>query len=739
MPIINITSSIQGITTVEPYLTYNEIKRIIGIFNGNSVVTPTIINTISFFSSNLISGQSSVNSSLDVDHLYTISTTINGLSNINPDLLVGTVKLLSATVNGQSTSSGNLYNIQCLSEGNNNLKIWGDEVTAYTYGTLDYTSHVRGTFCFKGTPDNIHSPTLSLGLKKRVSLADYDELWFFVKASSLNRNINFSLYRWPYNTTAFNLDPYIEGGDLLTTWKLAKVPLSVIETNGNGWTRNQGVEHFKFGVADTSGSYNIFVDEMWAVDSSVIDGTSAPFVGEFKAYQFSNTNIGSSNEQTVKIYNIGQTTLEVCDIDITGLDSDHFIAFPPGISSAETGNYIEIPVHFIPQSSGTKTASLVVRHSDTMWSDTSVVTIYGDAFGPEIQLDTTSIDFGVVSDENYLDVIVKISNTGNQTLNIFDVSSSSTDISVVSYSGEITPDTTSDLVLRFSSISTIVTISGSSTNTFDLGVTKSFDASIFSAKSLVESDLYIDEYPFGTFRINNTSSTAFNIGITYNLSLKVTNEISGFSIVSSDITITNGLQSIRSDGNSVVTSRLSVLKTFDSLFSASSSPVITLNSVNTYDLIISGQTNIQPSLKVDRVMNLDVISSGSANIEMTPLYPDYSLNIHGASVVSFNMSEIRVDLTRKTHYPYPVVTLIRSNYPWQHNDVYSRDIREIKKRQVSTYTTEEFDQLIIDKATKTGETQHGNIALLNGVDGDLVDSGIHPNDLITNTIDFGTF
>lgn len=98
----------------------------------------------------------------------------------------------------------------------------------------------------------------------------------------------------------------------------------------------------------------------------------------------------------------------------------------------------------------------------------------------------------------------------------------------------------------------------------------------------------------------------------------------------------------------------------------------------------------------------------------------------------------RTDITRN-HKGYGVN--IRSNKPWQHNDVYSHDPVYLSpaERTMITYTVEEFDQLIADKANKTGETTQGNIALLSAGVGDLVDSGVHPSDLVVCVIDCGEF
>lgn len=97
-----------------------------------------------------------------------------------------------------------------------------------------------------------------------------------------------------------------------------------------------------------------------------------------------------------------------------------------------------------------------------------------------------------------------------------------------------------------------------------------------------------------------------------------------------------------------------------------------------------------------------------------------------------------------TNKPEGFKVRIRSNHPWQHNDTYSRDPVEMIippdiPQTMITYTVSEFDELSFDKANKTGETTHGNIALLDGSDGDLVDSGIHPSELQICLIDCGEF
>lgn len=116
-----------------------------------------------------------------------------------------------------------------------------------------------------------------------------------------------------------------------------------------------------------------------------------------------------------------------------------------------------------------------------------------------------------------------------------------------------------------------------------------------------------------------------------------------------------------------------------------------------------------------------------------------SCNINCKTRVISDLSEISFLLKNiNPSISSPVFTIIKSTYPWQHNNVFSTDPKRYNKTKI-VYTTDEINTLFFNKATKTGETSHGNIALLNGIDGDLVDSEIHPNDLFIDVVDLGVF
>lgn len=108
------------------------------------------------------------------------------------------------------------------------------------------------------------------------------------------------------------------------------------------------------------------------------------------------------------------------------------------------------------------------------------------------------------------------------------------------------------------------------------------------------------------------------------------------------------------------------------------------------------------------------------------------------TVVFSDLTVIKPPVFIKRMYKSPhTSTIIQSTFPWTHAEVYSKDPRD-RNPKMLTYTEAEFNLLNFDKANKTGPTVHGEIALLDS-EGDLVDSDIHPDDLIVHVLDFGEF
>lgn len=118
------------------------------------------------------------------------------------------------------------------------------------------------------------------------------------------------------------------------------------------------------------------------------------------------------------------------------------------------------------------------------------------------------------------------------------------------------------------------------------------------------------------------------------------------------------------------------------------------------------------------------------------IYLNVEINVGTIFVAEITEIEAPVFIKKMYKSEHPSV-FSQSTFPWTHAEVYSRDPVNFRPR-IFTYNTDEIDLLIIDKANKTGPTRHGEIALLD-TSGDLLDSDIHPDDLILQVLDFGEF
>lgn len=152
-----------------------------------------------------------------------------------------------------------------------NFLIWNGEDSSDVSCTYDWASRInsnaqQGTYCFQGTPDPWHSPGLRLNCRNswRANLLDYDEIWFWVKASTTGKKVRLSIYGWPYSSRSVDIDPYIVGGGgVSTSYKLVKMPLDSLKTLQY---HLGAIEILYFGTSTPPSGYNIFIDDVWAMD-----------------------------------------------------------------------------------------------------------------------------------------------------------------------------------------------------------------------------------------------------------------------------------------------------------------------------------------------------------------------------------------------------------------------------------------------------------------------------------------
>jgi subtilisin family serine protease len=133
----------------------------------------------------------------------------------------------------------------------------------FYYGSANLTQTFKGTWCFEGTPDPWHAPGIGLNGQQswRTDLSQHSEIRFYAKADAEGKTFDFSVYAWPEHSRAVNIDPFIEGGRLTTSYRLVRIPIIALQTPTY---RLDKVEILYFGTAKPTAGHRIYIDEVWA-------------------------------------------------------------------------------------------------------------------------------------------------------------------------------------------------------------------------------------------------------------------------------------------------------------------------------------------------------------------------------------------------------------------------------------------------------------------------------------------
>lgn len=141
-----------------------------------------------------------------------------------------------------------------------------DPACQYFYGGLDSQQVHTGNYAFKGTPDQWHSPGISMKCQGawRKNLSDYNILEFYIKASAPGHSATVSIYGWPNVSKGVEILPYIEGGALDTEYRKVSIPIDSFKTPTYGL---ETIEILYFGKAVNGSGYSIYIDDVWAKDT----------------------------------------------------------------------------------------------------------------------------------------------------------------------------------------------------------------------------------------------------------------------------------------------------------------------------------------------------------------------------------------------------------------------------------------------------------------------------------------
>jgi thermitase len=214
-------------------------------------------------------------------------------------------------------------------------------------------------------------------------------------------------------------------------WKLSNSPYKVIPKT---WPM------YMHDIHHTS-NFNSNIDKLES-------GPEIIFVVNFSQLRQVNlgrVKLGQSKDITINIKDNSFDTLKISSIISSHsafIIQNTEMTIPPWKSFNDT-------LHFTSETLGTVTASIVVNSNASSSPDT--ITFSGVGYGEShIQYDMQLIEFGKVKTREHKDTVLTITNVGNDTLKMTSIYSSQSEVVPLSSSGEIPPQKTFPLSIRFS-------------------------------------------------------------------------------------------------------------------------------------------------------------------------------------------------------------------------------------------------------------------------------------------------
>lgn len=156
------------------------------------------------------------------------------------------------------------------------IPVWDGEVNisncTYEYGNANTTEAFEGAVCFEGIPDPWHRPSLNLQCVNawRMDISSYDYIRFYAKADQPGKTFDFRIYGWPFTSNEVNIDQYIDGGSLTTSYKEVLIPISELKTVDFPLDK---IEVLHFGVSQPGENHHIFIDDIQVIDLANCSGT----------------------------------------------------------------------------------------------------------------------------------------------------------------------------------------------------------------------------------------------------------------------------------------------------------------------------------------------------------------------------------------------------------------------------------------------------------------------------------
>ncbi|OGU71063.1 MAG: hypothetical protein A3H45_09455 [Ignavibacteria bacterium RIFCSPLOWO2_02_FULL_55_14] len=168
---------------------------------------------------------------------------------------------------------------------------------------------------------------------------------------------------------------------------------------------------------------------------------------------FGSVKVGEFKDTTVTIANTGNDTLKISNVfsaDTIFSGRPKALTIPPGTSANDT-------LRFKPSALGAVTGKLIVASNASSSSDT--ISVSGTGMSTLISFNAKTFSFGNVKLGEFKDTTVTITNTGNDTLRITNITSADTVFSVRPKVLIIAPGVSAKDTLRFKPVA-ITAVSG---------------------------------------------------------------------------------------------------------------------------------------------------------------------------------------------------------------------------------------------------------------------------------------
>ena len=305
-----------------------------------------------------------------------------------------------------------------------NLLLWdGESPFKCGAGQRIQAETFRGEYCFQGTNDGHYDPEIMLyGLStNKADISGYDEVWFFAKADQPVNGFVFRIEQYPVYSATVNIDNYVvkpSGATttLDTSYRLVRIPISALATVDCPLTK---IDWFSF--PPPNASYNghvVYIDEIWAVHTGAAGAAySSPVVGPLPPAACPDAAVKTSSQKEVSVSNIGNATLNVTGVTLSGTNGSEFSVSPTALT-VEPGQSGKLTITFSPSTPGDKSATVTLAHNSSALGNTTAMKVSGKGTGATLQLAATELDFGTVLVGYTTSWPVTVANPGNLKLDI---------------------------------------------------------------------------------------------------------------------------------------------------------------------------------------------------------------------------------------------------------------------------------------------------------------------------------